>query len=193
MLAKDKFCDNFAVFVDHFCALILQFLWSGWDIVKLHIVKYRVIIGSSTNGLSDQLQTITEVITGMEKSFLVNFCGAVIILYMHPANERRRYNVMSSLIGWVHIQNEPCGCTRCCQIGNFRCSQWWTVILMMTFPFQWMKADHQQNCVWSALSVRFYDTHFHVFVDIEFKPSLLHKGHLQFVMLLLTNNDTPIH
>ena len=26
------------------------------------------------------------------------------ILWMHPANERRRYNVTSSLIGWAHSQ-----------------------------------------------------------------------------------------
>ena len=27
---------------------------------------------------------------------------------MNPANERRRYNVTSSPIGWAHTQNEPC-------------------------------------------------------------------------------------
>ena len=27
-----------------------------------------------------------------------------------PANERRRYNVRSSLIGWAHTQNNPCYC-----------------------------------------------------------------------------------
>ena len=27
---------------------------------------------------------------------------------MRPANERRCYNVTSSLIGWAHTQNEPC-------------------------------------------------------------------------------------
>ena len=27
---------------------------------------------------------------------------------MRPTNERPRYVVMSSLIGWVHSQNEPC-------------------------------------------------------------------------------------
>ena len=31
-----------------------------------------------------------------------------IILCLHPANERRRYIVTSSLIGWVHTQNDPC-------------------------------------------------------------------------------------
>ena len=35
--------------------------------------------------------------------------GSGIILCMHPANERRRYDVTSSLIGWVHTQNDPCG------------------------------------------------------------------------------------
>ena len=29
-------------------------------------------------------------------------------LCMRPANERRRYIVTSSLIGWVHTQNDPC-------------------------------------------------------------------------------------
>ena len=27
---------------------------------------------------------------------------------VHPANERRRYNVTSSLIGWAHTQHDPC-------------------------------------------------------------------------------------
>ena len=30
-----------------------------------------------------------------------------IILCMHPANERQRYNVTLSLIGWVHSQYDP--------------------------------------------------------------------------------------
>ena len=29
-----------------------------------------------------------------------------IIMHMRPANERRRYNVTSSLIGWAHTQND---------------------------------------------------------------------------------------
>ena len=31
-----------------------------------------------------------------------------IILYMRPANERRRYDVTSSLINWAHAQNTTC-------------------------------------------------------------------------------------
>ena len=32
-----------------------------------------------------------------------------IILCMRTADERRRYNVTSSLIGWAHTQNDPWG------------------------------------------------------------------------------------
>ena len=32
----------------------------------------------------------------------------VIILFMRPANERRRYSVTSSLVGWSHTQDDPC-------------------------------------------------------------------------------------
>ena len=42
--------------------------------------------------------------------------SAGIILYMHPANERRCYIVTSSLIGWVHTQNDPCSVPRHCAI-----------------------------------------------------------------------------
>ena len=31
-----------------------------------------------------------------------------IVLCLRPANERRRYNVTSSLIGWAHARNDPC-------------------------------------------------------------------------------------
>ena len=42
---------------------------------------------------------------GMIENVITSYPG--IILRMHPANERRRYIVMSSLIGWVHMQNNP--------------------------------------------------------------------------------------
>ena len=35
--------------------------------------------------------------------------GPGIILCMRPTNERRRYNVTSSLIGRAHTQNDPWG------------------------------------------------------------------------------------
>ena len=38
---------------------------------------------------------------------LCNINQSGILLCMRPANERRRYNVTSSLIGWAHPQNDP--------------------------------------------------------------------------------------
>ena len=39
-----------------------------------------------------------------------------IILCMRPANERRRYIVMSSAIGWMHTQNDACTVRFCCSM-----------------------------------------------------------------------------
>ena len=44
----------------------------------------------------------------MEKKCQHRFSQKGIILCMRPANERQRYNVTSPLIGWAHIQNDPC-------------------------------------------------------------------------------------
>ena len=66
---------------------------------------------------------------------LTCICHATgIILCMRPANERRRYNVTSSLIGWAHIQNDPWCFTRydehaVCMLFNWLCLYWnsiWT-------------------------------------------------------------------
>ena len=40
-----------------------------------------------------------------DKYIIISVPG--IIFCMCPANERRRYNVTSSLIGWAHSQNDP--------------------------------------------------------------------------------------
>ena len=39
-------------------------------------------------------------------SVLIDMLG--IILCMHSGNERWRYTVTPSLIGWAHMQNDPC-------------------------------------------------------------------------------------
>ena len=38
----------------------------------------------------------------------IYYSAVVSILFMRPANERRRYCVTSSLIGWAHTQIDPC-------------------------------------------------------------------------------------
>ena len=46
--------------------------------------------------------------SGVKQSLLIVAAVTGFILCMHPGNERRRYNVTSSLIGWAHAQNETC-------------------------------------------------------------------------------------
>ena len=68
---------------------------------------------SLTKRLSDSWETtsVREVITG-----LGNLGEPGLILCMHSANERRRYTVTPSLIGWAHTQNNP---SQCCHDANF--------------------------------------------------------------------------
>ena len=42
----------------------------------------------------------------LENEFQNSITG--LILGLHPANERRRYKVTASLIGWIQTQKQPC-------------------------------------------------------------------------------------
>ena len=62
---------------------------------------------------------------------------------MRPANERRRYNVTSSLIGWVHTLNDPSKSQ-----GTWECQQtkwraivwgWFHQISLQTLKRFWLK------------------------------------------------------
>ena len=52
----------------------------------------------------------------------VQDADAGVFLYMLPVNERRRYNVTSSLNGWAHTQNDPhrCGSEVGCNMSEIR-------------------------------------------------------------------------
>ena len=55
-----------------------------------------------------------------------------IILCVHSAEERQRYIVASSLVGWAHIQNDPCH--RCIVMATERHDD---VIKWKHFPRNW--------------------------------------------------------
>ena len=58
-----------------------------------------------------------------------------IILCMRPANGRPLYNVMSSLIGWAHTQNDPWGLgTDPGKIGRSQYTQRWPIWNHRRFP-----------------------------------------------------------
>ena len=73
-----------------------------------------------------------------------------IILCMHPANERWRYNV-TSLIGWAHIQHDPCATGAIiwlpqCQWHNPQMGKWITQV-------QFIDAWHQ---IWKLCEMYFW-------------------------------------
>ena len=79
---------------------------------------------------------------------MAHMIDAGIILCMHPANERRRYIVMSSLIGWAHAQMIP-ACIYASVSLNLRCSHqlpWY--LTRCRRPFKMMQADHRK-CIWN--------------------------------------------
>ena len=60
---------------------------------------------------------------------------------MRPANERQRYNVTSTLIGWEHTQHIPasfiiCALCTCCQFYHQR-SRFVTRFLFMLTTYSW--------------------------------------------------------
>ena len=96
-----------------FCWSLIWIVWQ-WDSKKLlqNPVRYLDRILQSCIFFA-KLQSPKIVCLGTYITW--QFCrqlscsiSAGIILHMRPANERRRYIVMSSLIGWVHSQNDAC-------------------------------------------------------------------------------------
>ena len=90
--------------------------WSGVIRTKLTISRLAEHAGkpkcteSRHVSLESWLLAVSCHINGIIKAnndFMM-IIGPGIILCMRPANESRRYNVTSSLIGWMHTQNDPC-------------------------------------------------------------------------------------
>ena len=56
------------------------------------------------------LSSFSESVSPSDREYIPRNMHKVtgIILYMRPANERRRYIVTSSLIGWAHTRNDSC-------------------------------------------------------------------------------------
>ena len=90
-------CIQFLVIQMPKTAITRCLLWTFWRKIEcVFITQYHI-------------QRTNTVWSWCYNSYTVLlYCIPGIILCMHPANERWRYNVTSSLIGWAHAQNEPC-------------------------------------------------------------------------------------
>ena len=57
--------------------------------------------------LTGRSHTLVRLYQGNVRSIIQGGTKPGIISWMRPANERRRYNITSSHIGWAHTQNDP--------------------------------------------------------------------------------------
>ena len=85
---------------------------AGWFLLSCEISPYHGLaytIGRFAQGIFLMFNNVAFAWCRWMKICLhTGRCIAGIILGMVSANERRCYNVTSSLIGWVHTQNDPC-------------------------------------------------------------------------------------
>ena len=70
-----------------------------WILIKTFPVTHKI------NHLNCSANIKSTMVTGQQQ--LLTKIAYRIILRMRPANERWRYSVTSSLIAWVHTQNDP--------------------------------------------------------------------------------------
>ena len=136
------------------------------------------------------------------------YCGNVaeidpkIILCMHPANERRRYNVTSSLFAWAHTLNDPycphynsTECTWFC--ADMYMLLWYTTSIQCTrlkyydYIKQYIKVYSHMYIYTSILTVwhtegYIYDTNsvlYHTSIDVIcLDMSRFHRGAPLFIM-----------
>ena len=123
------------------------------------MMNYVVSVVSSTSDLRPSV--------AIAVLFAISYTG--IILCMHPANERRRYNVTSSPIGWGHLCGVCCEfyvwlsptsfCCHCCTVCNilyrdhfmYAPSQWETT-LQCNVVSHWLGAYTNDPCLFCIMS-----------------------------------------
>ena len=65
---------------------------------------------SIANAMDNSIANAMELLQTWAKPLIsINYCIVTgLILGLRPANERRRYKVTPSLIGWAQTKNQPC-------------------------------------------------------------------------------------
>ena len=102
-----------------------------------------------------------------------------IILCMPPANERWRYNVMSSLIGWGHKENDLTnGCYICNMVWWFSVLHWDSTRVHCSICRGFLR------CIWGlpfamifSWQTRDYCSTLHVMVTLGSRPSVVGYVH----------------
>ena len=89
-------------------------LSATWANIEPDLCRYMAPLGHNVSRYCSKSLVISipthegNIWNGFFREFnKFDLCCTFVILCMHPANERRRYSVTSSLIGWLHTQNDP--------------------------------------------------------------------------------------
>ena len=99
MISREQTGDlNFRIFIKHGNFLRRKYIWK----CRLHNVGHFVKAAMCFNQ-----RFCNNSFVFFASTLHLWYCQGV-ILCMCPTNERRRYIVTSSLIGWAHTQNDPC-------------------------------------------------------------------------------------
>ena len=91
-----------AVFDDFFIGMHYQFI--NWVNFVMQSNLHMTPMLCSPDTMKHSLTFVVEMQVGVVKLLCINKDH----ICMHPASERRRYNVTSSLIGWAPAKNDPC-------------------------------------------------------------------------------------
>ena len=74
--------------------------------------------------------------------------NAGIIFCMRLANERRRYIVTLSLIGWAHTENDLCNGLLPVSASSCYLNQWWLIVSWtLRIKFQWNLNNHTMTFI----------------------------------------------
>ena len=122
---KNGICIFYNFLMLRWCKLLKSLLMEDKDSLILHGQYPGLNCGGIDLVFLDHSSHSTQRLTKLT--------NAGIILFMHPANERRHCIVTSSLIGWVHTQNDPC------------CS---VVVIQLLWPLSVQKVLVPSSPVW---------------------------------------------
>ena len=115
-------CSGLVVLNGLMCSLLITKLQTFWG--YLYTMKRKLFKQDIYSLFSLKMFSVYCIVMkmkpmkGLTLLVAMNVENAVMIFGVQPANERWRYNVRSSLIGWAHWQNDPWECSICCTSGQ---------------------------------------------------------------------------
>ena len=102
----------FIIFYSHHIALLLKMITTGTKVLfqkgNISYLMWSISLLCISKWVENHVNIILEDLVGFTSiKYYVTICISRSILGMSSANERRRYNVTSTLIGWAQVRDYP--------------------------------------------------------------------------------------